>query len=86
VGAGDFRAQAHKAFENLRTALAAAGASFEHVVKTNIYLADMSHVATFREVRGNYIREPAPASTLVEARLVRPEWLIEIEAVAVLPD
>ncbi len=50
-GPGDFRAQAFKAFQNLKLALEAAGAGFKDVVKINSYLTDMSHIGTFREVR-----------------------------------
>ena len=88
VGApGDFRAQATKAFENLKAALAAVGASFAHVVKINSYLTDMTHLMTFREVRDMFINAAAPpASTLVAiSQLARPGALFEIEAIAVLP-
>src|SRR6516162_985078 len=72
---GDFRRQAVQTFENLKTALAAVGAQFRHVVKFNNYLVDRAHLPTFREVRDGYLAEnDRPASAL-----------IEIEAVAVLP-
>src|SRR6266571_4761520 len=48
---GDFRRQAAQTFENLKTALAAVGAQFRHVVKLNNYLVDRAHLPTFREVR-----------------------------------
>jgi enamine deaminase RidA (YjgF/YER057c/UK114 family) len=88
VGApGDFRAQARQTFENLRNALAAVGASFEHVVKLNSYLTDIGHLAAFREVRDEFINTTAPpASTLLQiAALARERALIEVEAVAALP-
>jgi enamine deaminase RidA (YjgF/YER057c/UK114 family) len=89
VGApGDFRAQATQTYENLKTALAAVGGSFEHVVKFNNYLTDIAtHIPIFREVRERYLnREQMPASTTVQiARLAREGALIEIEAVAILP-
>jgi enamine deaminase RidA (YjgF/YER057c/UK114 family) len=88
VGApGDFRAQATQTLENLKRALAAVGASFEHVVKLNNYLTDMAHLASFREVRDQFINVASPpASTTIQiARLALPEALIEIEAVAALP-
>ena len=86
VGAGDFRAQAAKVFENLRLALEAVGASFDDVLKMTTYVTDASQVAAFREVRNVVLRpDQLPANTFVEVRaLARPEWLIEIEAVAML--
>jgi enamine deaminase RidA (YjgF/YER057c/UK114 family) len=85
--AGDFRAQAIQTYENLKTALAAVGAGFEHVVKFNNYLTDVeAHIPIFREVRDRYLGNHAPASTTVEiTRLARAGALIEIEAVAILP-
>jgi enamine deaminase RidA (YjgF/YER057c/UK114 family) len=84
VGAGDFKAQATKVFENLQTALAAAGASFKDVVKLNFYLTDVHNLPALREVRDQFINPSAPpASTLVEVRaLFRPEVMLEVEAVA----
>jgi enamine deaminase RidA (YjgF/YER057c/UK114 family) len=85
---GDFRAQTVQAFDNLRIALADAGAGFEHVVKINNYLVDIAaNIATFREVRDRYLNTAAPpASTAVGVPgLARPGALFEIEAIAVLP-
>lgn len=86
VGAGDMRAQATQVFENLRLALDAAGATFNDVVKFNIYVTDIGPVAAIREVRDTYVNTAAPpASTLVEVRkLFRDDALIEVEAVAVV--
>lgn len=85
VGAGDFRAQTEQVFQNLRRALAAAGASFSDVVKINYYVTDATQVAVLRDVRTRHISAPhTPASTFVQVvRLARPEWMIEIEAIAV---
>ncbi|HKS83944.1 MAG TPA: RidA family protein [Pseudolabrys sp.] len=84
---GDFRAQANKAVENLKLALADAGATIKDVVKINNYLVDMSHIAIFREVRdAHFNMSSPPASTTVAiSQLARPGALFEIEAVAVLP-
>ena len=86
-GPGDFRAQAFKAFENLKFALAAVGASFKDVVKINNYLVDMSHVAIFREVRDAFLNKAAPpaSTTVAISQLARPGALFEVEAIAVLP-
>ena len=89
VGAtGDFRAQAEQTFVNLQNALAAAGAGFEHVVKLNNYLIDMAHLGIFREVRDRHIDISAPpaSTTIAISNLARPGALIEVEAVAVVPD
>lgn len=84
VGAGDFRAQVTQVFENLKAALAAAGAGFGDVVKTNYYVLDMSNIAVLREVRAKYLGAAPPASTLVEVKkLANDAFLVEIEVVAV---
>jgi enamine deaminase RidA (YjgF/YER057c/UK114 family) len=86
VGPGDVRAQARQVFENLRAALQAVGAGFEHVVKLNYYLVDATQLPAVREVRDEFIDvHRPPASTAVEVRrLVREDLLIEVDAVAVL--
>jgi len=88
VGERDMRAQAEQAFQNLKAALEASGAKFENVVKLNYYFTDISQIPVVREVRDRFINTlNPPASTAVEVkRLVRPEWLIEIEAVAIVPE
>jgi len=86
VGKGDFSAQTTQVFENLKSALAAAGATFDNVVKVNTYITDMSQIQTLRELRGKYYGKNAPASTLVEiGKLAHPDLMIEIEAIAVVP-
>lgn len=90
VGKGDLRAQVEHTFENLKTALAAAGATFADVVKVTYYVVDLKpeHVGHIREVRRKYLDpQNPPASTLVGvAALVVPDWLIEIEVVAVVAE
>ena len=56
---GDFRAQAVQAFENLKLALAAAGADFEHVVKVTAYFTDITDIATYLDVRNRYVNTAA---------------------------
>ena len=84
---GDFRAQAIQCFENLKAALAAVGANFEHVVKITNYFVDMAHLPIFFEVRDRFVDTQAPpASTAVQiANLAREGALFEIEAIAVVP-
>ncbi len=88
VGAGDFRAQIKRVFANLNSRLAEAGASFKDVVKLNYYLTDASDLQALRETRDGFINKDAPpASTLVVVKqLVRPEYLCEVEAIAVVND
>lgn len=89
VGEGDHRQQAEQVFANLQTALAAAGASFEHVVKLTYYVVNLSPEVTkmLRELRTGYLNQARPpASTLVAvAALVDPRLLLEVEAIAVIP-
>lgn len=88
VGApGDFTAQAEKAIDNLKLALADAGATIKDVVKINNYLVDMSHIGLFRAVRDRHFNMGAPpaSTTVAISQLARSGALFEIEAVAVLP-
>lgn len=90
VGKGDFRAQLEQVFVNLGIAAASAGASFADIVKLNYYCVAGIEPAQQRavvEVRDRYVNtQSPPVSTFVfVSRLVHPDWLIEIEAVAVLP-
>ena len=87
VGKGDMRAQTRQVFENLKVALAAAGSDLAHVVRINSYLTDMSQLDAHRQVRQEFLAglSHPPASTLVGvARLVDPDLLLEVEAVAVV--
>jgi 2-iminobutanoate/2-iminopropanoate deaminase len=85
VGKGDLAAQTRQVFANLETALTAAGATFNDVVKTNYYMLDASQVQAVREIRSKYFTKELPASTLVEVRrLANPDFLIEIEVIAVV--
>lgn len=83
----DFRSQAEQAMENLKLALADAGATVRDVVKINNYLVDMSHIPIFREVRDKHFNMSAPpaSTTVAISQLARPGALFEIEAIAVLP-
>ena len=87
VGVGDLYAQTQQVFENLKAGLAAAGATFEHVVKLQLFLLDITQIQIVRDVRDRYVNtQSPPASTAVEVRrLFRDELLIEIDAIAALP-
>jgi enamine deaminase RidA (YjgF/YER057c/UK114 family) len=86
--ASDFRGQATQCFENLKAALAAAGAGFEHVVKITNYFVDIGQIPVFREVRDRYFdTKTPPASTAIQVgKLAAPEYLFEIDAIAVVPE
>jgi enamine deaminase RidA (YjgF/YER057c/UK114 family) len=88
VGKGDLRVQVTKALENLKLALTAAGATMEDLIKVNYYVVNLKpdQVTIIREVRSKYFSaEHPPASTLVGVTaLAREEFMIEIEAVAVM--
>jgi enamine deaminase RidA (YjgF/YER057c/UK114 family) len=85
--AGDFRAQATQAFENIKAALAAVGASFDDVVKLNNYLVDLpKNMAAYREVRDKYVNtsQPPASTTVAVPALARPDALYEVEAIVML--
>ena len=89
VGKDDFRAQVQQVFENLKAAVEASGGDFHNVIKLNYYCAasvDPSQMSVVREVRDKYVNTASPpTSTFVFVqRLVRPEWLMEVDAVAVV--
>ncbi len=86
VGPGDLAAQTRQVFTNLKAGLEAAGTDFAQVVKLSFFLTDISRIAAVRGIRDQFVdtRHP-PASTAVEVRrLVREEFLIEVDAVAAL--
>ncbi|MBS1543551.1 MAG: RidA family protein [Bacteroidetes bacterium] len=87
IGKGDIRAQAEKVFSNLETCLRSVGLTFSDVVKINTFIVNLKpeDLAVVREVRKKYLpQENPPASTLVGVTaLANPDFLLEIEAVAV---
>ena len=87
VGVGDPEAQAHKVMQNIRQLVEEAGGEMAHVVKLVVYLTDVRYRETVYRVMGEYIRGVHPVCTgLVVVALARPEWLVEIDATAVIPD
>ncbi|MEW2561619.1 RidA family protein [Streptomyces griseorubiginosus] len=88
VGEGDAEAQARQVFENLRRCLAAAGASFDDVVKLTYFVTDLEDIPALRAARAEHIPDDRlPAASAVQvAGLVRPEFLMEVEAFAVLAE
>ena len=86
VGEGDMRAQIRQVCENVRTALAAAGAQVADLVKTTTYVTDIDEFFKHVDVRTEYFGAEPPTSTTVEVRrLASPGFLVEMDAIAVLP-
>ncbi len=89
VGKSDLRAQTKQVFENLKTALASAGATFDDVVKITWYVKGYNPqlLPILRDVRDEYVkREAPPTSTLVGVTsLFQDDYLLEVDAVAVIP-
>ena len=82
---GDFKAQARAAFQALKAQVEAGGGTMDSIVKINTYLTDIRHRGDLVPIREEFLGKKSPASTLVAvAALAMPEWLIEIEAVAVI--
>ena len=87
VGIGDAAAQAEQAMRNVQTLLTEAGARLEHICKITIYLTDPRfREAVYRTV-GRWLKGVYPVSTgIVVSGLARPEWLVEVDVIAVIPD
>jgi 2-iminobutanoate/2-iminopropanoate deaminase len=81
---GSIADQTHRVFRNLGEILKAAGASFEHVMRTTVYLADMGDFAAMNEVYGTYFSSPAPARSTVQAAALPKNARVEIDVIAVL--
>ena len=81
---GDLATQTHRVFQNLEAILAAAGATFDNVVRTTVYLADMNDFPTMNEVYGTYFTSPAPARATVQAARLPKDARVEIDLIASL--
>lgn len=79
---GDIAAQTHRVFRNIGEILSAAGASFDHVVRTTVFLADMNDFAAMNDVYGSYFSSPAPARATVEVARLPKNARIEIDVIA----
>jgi enamine deaminase RidA (YjgF/YER057c/UK114 family) len=87
VGIGDVTAQAEKAMANIKMLLDEAGSELGHICKVTIYLVDVRYREPVYNVVGRWLKGVFPVSTgVVVAALARPEWLVEIDATAVIPD
>ncbi len=82
---GDFKGQARAVFNAIRALVEAAGGTLANVVKINTYVTDVRNRPEFRVVRDEFFGAKGPASTMVEvSALAHPDYLIEVEAVAVI--
>ena len=87
VAIGDPEGQAEQAMRNVAVLLAEAGSSLAHICKITIYLTDPRHRESVYRVVGRHLRGVFPVSTgVVVAGLARPEWLVEIDVIAIIPD
>lgn len=79
--------QTHKVMQNIRQLIEEAGGQMEHLCKVVVYLTDVRHREAVYRTMGEYIRDVYPVSTgIVVSCLARPEWLVEIDATAMIPD
>ena len=87
VGIGDAAAQTHQAMRNIKLLLEESGACMGHICRIVVYLTDIRYREAVYRVMGEYLKEVHPVSTgLVVPALARPDWLVEIEATAVIPE
>jgi 2-iminobutanoate/2-iminopropanoate deaminase len=87
VGKDDVKMQAKQALENIKSALGSAGAKVNDIIKVTTFMKNLKEYGKFNEARAEFFKENSiekdfPASTAVEANLVREDFLVEIEAVA----
>jgi 2-iminobutanoate/2-iminopropanoate deaminase len=86
AGVGDVEAQTKQVCENLKAAVEAAGGTLDDICRVDVFVRNIEHFERIHKVRREYFKSPAPASTMVEVtKLVSPDYLIEINAIAVLP-
>ena len=87
AGMGDIEAQTRQVCDNLKAAVEAAGGTMDDICRVDVYIRNMEQFEAIHKVRREYFREPLPASTMVEiVKMTHPDYLIEINAIAVIPD
>ena len=87
IGSHDPVEQTHKVMQNIRKLIEEAGGTMEHLVKVVVYITDVRHREAVYRTMGEYIKGVHPVSTgLVVTALARPNWLVEIDGTAVIPD
>jgi reactive intermediate/imine deaminase len=85
VGKGDFESQVRQVYKNLTNIMEEAGGSLNNIVKMTTFLTHYNYIETYRNVRNEYFSEPCPPNTLlIIESLALPDFMIEVEAVAVL--
>lgn len=85
VGRGDIEQQTRQVFKNLKVIMEEVGGSLGNIVKISAFVTHYSYVDTYRKIRGEFLGEPFPPATLVVVEsLAHADWLIEVEAIAVL--
>jgi reactive intermediate/imine deaminase len=85
VGKGDIKAQTRQVLENIKELVAAAGGTLSDVTKTTVYLTDFGNYASMNEVYREYFANSPPARATVKVELFNPSFLVEIDAIAVVP-
>ena len=87
AGIGDIETQTRQVCENIKSAVEAAGGTLDDVCRVDVYVRNMEHFDAIHKVRREYFSPPLPASTMVEVtKMVSPDYLIEMNAIAVVPD
>jgi len=87
AGIGDVEVQTRQVCENIKAAVEQAGGTMDDICRVDVYVRNMEHFEQIHKVRREYFGLPAPASTMVEVcKMTSPEYLIEINAIAVLDE
>lgn len=87
AGIGDIEAQTRQVCENIKAAVEEAGGRMEDICRVDVFVRNMEHFDLIHKVRRDYFKPPAPASTMVEVcKMTSPDYLIEINAIAVVGD
>lgn len=87
AGIGDIEVQTRQVCENVKAAVESAGGTLANVCRVDVFVRNIEDFDKIHKVRREYFKAPLPASTMVEvSKMVFPEYLIEINAIAVLPD
>lgn len=87
AGLGNIEVQTRQVCENVKAAVEEAGGTMDDIVRVDVYVRNMEHFEQIHKVRREYFKAPAPASTMVEVtKFTSPDYLIEMNAIAVLPN
>lgn len=87
AGIGNIEIQTRQVCENIKAAVETAGGTLADVCRVDVYVRNIEHFETIHKVRAEYFKPPLPASTMVEVtKMVSPDYLIEINAIAVIDD